>query len=162
MSLPVSAFVYTLADNTTKNNGQPEVTTTRFNINTLTAANLVAQTALIGNLVTAVEAVTIGNLVKRETVLAHDKPNSGPSSNVLAQRENKWLFRYHGTTLNQNFQLSIGTADLSKLVSHSEFLDLGTSPGSDLKTAFEAIVVSPNDAAEAVVLDSVQFVGRNN
>ena len=80
---------------------------------------------------------------------------------MLAQGENKWLLRYTSNTLHQKFQLSVGTADLSLLPSHQEFMDLSTGPGAALKAAFEAIARSPNAGAEAVTLDSVQYVGRN-
>jgi len=79
----------------------------------------------------------------------------------LAQREKKWLARYHDATNGQKFQVSWGTADLSLHMTNSEFLDLSTGAGAALKAAFEDVVVSPNDSSHAVVLDSVQFVGRN-
>jgi len=49
------------------------------------------------------------------------------------------------------------------LPDHSEFLDIVTtaSPGKVFKDAFEAIVKSPDDASETVVVTSCQFVGRN-
>jgi hypothetical protein len=100
--------------------------------------------------------------LREDIVFSRTQQAFGPSSNVLAQRENKYLARYHGTTLNQKFQVSFGTADLSLLPSHSEFLDLTTGPGEALKSAFDAVVKSPDDSSEAVSLDSVQFVGRNS
>jgi len=161
MALPVSFMSLTMADNTVRSNGTPETTTISLPVTTLTAGNYAAQSALIAALVTALEGITIGNPIKSETVILRDIISAAAASDVLAQRENKYLLRYHGATLAQKFQASIGTADLTQLVDHSEFIDLTSGTGAALKSAFEAIVKSPDDASEAVVLDSVQFVGRN-
>lgn len=161
MALPVSFYSLTLNDNTLRSNGIPESTNSEIAITTLTAANYAAQSALIAALQTAIDDVVIGVLAKATTTILRSILSSSPASSPLAQRENKWLLRYHGNTLQQKFQVSIGTADLSLLSNNSEFLDLTTSPGSALKSAFEAIAKSPDDGAESVTLDSVQFVGRN-
>jgi hypothetical protein len=161
MALPVSFMSLTKADNTLKPSGLPETTTITLPVTTLNAGNLAAQTTLISNLIGALGGITIGLATKYEIVVTRSVLGSGPASSPLAQRENKYLLRYHGTTLNQKFQASIGTADLSLLTGNSEFLDMTGTEGAALKTAFEAVVKSPDDGAEAVVLDSVQFVGRN-
>lgn len=161
MALPTSFYNLTINDNTRKANGKPESTSLGLAITTLTAANVVAQQALVINLENAIDGVTIGEMAKSEIVFDRDILSQDPAASTLAQRENKWLMRYHGNTLNQNFQVSVGTADLTQLPNNSEFLDLTAGAGLALKTAFEAIVKSPNDGAEAVTLDSVQFVGRN-
>jgi len=161
MALPVSFYNLTVNDNTLKANGTPESSSMGVAVTTLTAANVAAQSALIINLENAIDGVTIGEMAKSEIVFERSILSASPASSTLAQRENKWLMRYHGNTLNQKFQVSVGTADLTLLDSGSEFLDLTADEGLALKTAFEAIVKSPNDAAETVTLDSVQFVGRN-
>jgi len=161
MALPVSFMSLTMADNTVSPSGKPETSTISLPVTTLSAANYAAQSALIAALVTALEGITIGNPAKSETVILREIISAAPASDPLAQRENKFLLRYHGTTLNQKFQASIGTADLTQLMTNSEFIDLSAGAGAALKSAFEAVVKSPNDAAESVVLDSVQFVGRN-
>jgi len=161
MALPVSFMSLTMADNTVKSNGTPETTTISLPVTTLNAGNYAAQSSLIAALVTALEGITIGNPVKSETTILRSIISAAAASDPLAQRENKFLLRYHGSTLNQKFQASIGTADLTQLMTNSEFIDLTAGTGLALKSAFEAIVKSPNDSSESVVLDSVQFVGRN-
>jgi len=161
MALPTSFYSETVADNTVKGNGQPETATWSVPITTLTAANLVAQTTLIGNLSTAVNALLMGEVVKKEVVQDRVDFPDVPATSILAQRENKFLARYHGTTLGKKFRVSFPVADLTNLMDHSEFVDLTTGAGAALKTAFEALVKSPDDGSEDVVLDSVQFVGRN-
>jgi len=161
MSLPVSFVSVTFNDNTVKSNGQAESTTASFPIATLSAANYAAKAALIDALLAAVGGIVIGVEAKEETTFLRSFISADPASSALAQRENKWLMRYHDATTQQKYQVSVGTADLTKLADHSEFLDLTGGDGAALKTAFEAIVVSPGNSANAVVLDTVQFVGRN-
>jgi len=162
MPLPLSSFSITIADNTLKPNGEPETTSTTVPVTTLTPANVAAQITLANNLSAAIAAITLGNFIKNESVYARNVVGVGPAASNLAQRENKWLFRYHDATNYQKYQVSYGTADLSLLPDHEEFLDLTADPGLAVKTAFEAVVVSPGDSAHSVILDTVQFVGRNS
>lgn len=162
MALPVSFYGNTIADNTVKSNGEPETSTWAVPITTLTAANLVAQTALIVALQSAINALILGNVAKEETVVLRQFPTPGPATNILAQRENKWLIRYHDLANNSKFRVSIPTADLSQLIAHSEFVDVTAGNGLALKNAFEAIVRSPDNSSDNVILDSIQFVGRNS
>lgn len=161
MALPLSWITQAIADNTRKSSGDPETTSFSVPVTTLTPANVAAQETLMGNLATAIAGITLGNTVQRELVYWRQTFEKVPASSPLAQRENKWLVRYHDATTFQRYQVSIGTADLSKLATNSEFLDLGSGDGAAFKTAFEAVVVSPADASHAVIVDSVQFVGRN-
>lgn len=163
MPLPVSFFSLTLADNTLKNNGMPETTTSRVPITTVTAGNFTTVDTAITALVAAIDGITLG-VVNRRTTESYTSTatNPAPSSDPLAQRENKYLCRYHDVVNGKRFSVSFGTADLSLHMANSEFLDLTAGPGLALKTAFEAVVVSGDDSAHAVVLDSVQFVGRNS
>lgn len=161
MPLPLSWFSATVADNTVKANGEPESSNYRVAITTLTPANVAATETLAGNLLTAVQGVTIGANLSKELTYSKTLLGSTPAASTLAQRENKWLCRYHDATNFQKFQVSLPCADLTKLDAGEEFLDLTAGEGLALKTAFEAVVVSPNDSAHATVLDTVQFVGRN-
>jgi len=162
MALPKSFYTLTINDNTKKPNGTPESSSSTLAITTLTAANVVAQTALVVNLENAIDGISIGQNAKSEILWERIIISTLAAASALAQRENKWLCRYHGATLNEKFQVSFGSADLTLLANNSELLDLTAGAGLALKTAFEAIVKSPGDGAEAVVLDSVQFVGRNS
>lgn len=162
MALPVSFYSLTIADNTLRSNGTPEITSTTFPVTTLTPANVAAIQTLMGNLATAIAGITIGAVQKNETVYARNQLSTSPAASQLAQRENKWLMRYHDATTNQKFSLSVGTADLTALPNNEEFLDLTAGDGLALKTAFEAVVVSPANSSNATVLDSVQFVGRSS
>jgi hypothetical protein len=161
MTLPVSFVSQVLLDNTVKANGEPESASYALPVTTLTAANYVAKKALIDVLTVAVGGVTLGNVKKTEVTILRDITAASPPSNIAAQRENKLLIRYHDAITLQKYRASIPTFDLTTLPAHSEFLDLTAGVGQALKDAFEAIVVSPGDSANSVVLDSAQFVGRN-
>lgn len=161
MAVPVSFYSETIADNTVKLNGQPESSTWQVATVQLSAANVVAQTALLAALSTAVQGVTIGNLLRTQVLFNKNEISSAAAAVQAAQRENKLLLRYHGATSNQKFNVSIPTFDLTLLPNHSEFLDLTAGVGLALKDAFEDVVRSPNDSSEVVILDTAQFVGRN-
>jgi hypothetical protein len=161
MSTPVSFYSSRINDNTIKQNGSAESGTWQVAITTLTAANLTAQETLLAALQSAVDGITLGILAEHTTTVFRDQISAMASNNPLAQRENKWLVRYTGDTLHKKFQMSIPTADLSLLIPHSEFIDLAAGVGLAFKSAFEAIVKSPDDGAETVTVTSVQFVGRN-
>lgn len=162
VALPVSFYTLTLADNTLRANGSPEITSTTFPVTTLTPANVAAQQTLMGNLAVAIAGVTIGAVQSNQTVYARNILSSSPAASQLAQRENKWLFRYHDAITSQKATVSVGTADLTALPNNEEFLDLTAGDGLALKTAFEAVVVSPFNSSNATILDSVQFVGRSS
>lgn len=140
-----------------------ESTTWQVAVTDLNATNLAAQLTAITALNTAVAGLIIGNTTKEEITLDRSINSTGPSSNKNAQREAKWLVRYHGVTLNKQFQMSIGTCDLSKLPTgiHTDLVDITTGPGKAFADAFAAVVVSPDDSSEATIVDSIQHVGRN-
>ncbi len=161
MATPVSFWGATWNDNTVKRNGDPESASTEFAIVTLTAANIVAQTALLVTLKDALNAISIGQFSKETTTAFRGTPSTVPAGSTLSQRENKYLIRYHDSLTNRKYRGSIPCADLSLLPDGSEFLDLTTGEGADVKAAFEAVIVSPDNTAAAVVVDSIQFVGRN-
>lgn len=162
MAIPTSFMLETYNDNTQKANGEPESASIRLPIATLSAANLVAKLALVAALRTAFAGVVIGVDAKQEITLKSDIFSRNRAPSTAAQRENKWLLRYHDAVTYKKFSGSLPTADLSLLPDGSEFLDLTADPGLALKTAFEAIVVSGDDDSHATVLDSAQFVGRNS
>jgi len=163
VALPLSSISMSVNDNTlNQKTGKPESAEFQFNVNDITAGNIVATLAAWTTFRSAINAIIIG-VERQESVVAYrtTASNTRASSN-LAQRENKWLCRYHDATNSLPYKLSIPTADLSLLPDGLEYLDLADGGvGEDFKTAWEALVKSPYDPTHATVLDSVQFVGRN-
>jgi len=161
MARPVSQASQTLQDYGTPGSGTgAEKSSWAFWTSTLTAANFTAQTGLISALFTAALDLTLGSQAGTR-VLAVSTVSAVENTNPLAQRENKWLVRYHDTG-GTKFTLEIPTADLSLLDTGTEFLDLAGTEAAAFKTAFEAVVKSPDDPTLTVTLDSIQFVGRRN
>lgn len=157
----VSSIGLSIADNTVAPNGRPQTTSTVVPITTLTAANVVAQLALVDTLITATNSIILGNLYKEDVNWSTIMLNAlTPATEQEAQREKKWLVRYHDSSSYENFQISIGTADWSLLPDHEEFLDLTAGVGLAWKTAAEAIMKSPSDPTHTIEVDSIQKVGR--
>jgi len=162
MTVATSFWELSLNDNTLKQNGEPEHASMQVAITTLNAGNLAATATLIAALKTASLAVVLGHVRQDTTTLLRPIPSVSRPTDTAAQRENKWLLRAHSATSNQKFRYSLPTANLSLLGDGSEYLDLTADEGLDFKTAFDAVVRSPNDASEFLVLDSMQFVGRTS
>jgi len=130
----------------------------RFTITDLSAANFVAISGALTTLWTNIAALLLGSPVSRRVVAISQEVAASPVTDPLAQRENKWLVRYHDTS-GRKFTLELPTADLSLLDTNSEFLDLAGTEAAAFVSAFEAVAKSPSDQSN-IVVDSIQFVGR--
>jgi hypothetical protein len=161
MARPISYASQTLQDYGKVGSGTGgEKSSWSFWTANLTAANLTAQEGLISALFTATLDITRGSQSSTR-ILAASTSSAVTNNDPLAQRENKWLVRYHDAD-GTKFTLEIPTADLSLLTDGDEFLDLTGTEAAAFKTAFEAVVKSPDDPTLATTLDSMQFVGRRN
>jgi len=131
------------------------------------AADLAWDTFLL-----ATNAITLGVTVHAhyiQDLLINPVSNAASAS---AQRENKLLVRYHSATSLQKATMTVPTIDLPNLVFETDAKDfvsktLWTAGGtvmSDWVTAFQNFVKvpAPDDyTPELVVVDSLEFVGRN-
>lgn len=126
----------------------------------LTAANLIAQQALMAALVAATGGIIIGTL-NRETVLLSDTLISAvPATNPFAQRETKWLVTWVDTVTDEVHQSEIPTADLAELVPNGGTLNVAAaSAGEDFVNAFEAFV--RGNGVNTVQVAEIRHVGRN-
>lgn len=154
-----SQYELTYNDNTVIG-GSPEKGRLRLNIVQIDAGNLAATQTALAALLSAIQAIVIGELNKERIVLSDTLSSSAPAASPLAQRENKWLVTYTDTTTHRLFKCEIPTADLSLLTGNSEALDLSAGVGGAFKTAFEAVVKSIDGNAVQVI--SVKFVGRKS
>jgi len=157
MAAPKSSYTQTRLDYSSEKSS--------WSINTvdLTAANVVAQQALIATLKSAVDAIVLTAETNDQLVFTKSGTGSGtPPSNAMAQRENKWLVRYVGDATFRVFSVEIPGADLSKLTTtpQTDFADLTDPDISAFVAAFEAVVRSPDDPTETVTVRNIQFVGR--
>lgn len=127
----------------------------------LSAANYDAQVALHEALITAVQALTTMPIHKRQTVASEAILTSTRPTDPYAQREIKWLVRFHDNVTGQPLTVTVPGADLSLLDAGSEVLDLTGTEAAAFKTAFEAYVKAGEGSDNAVVVDQILFVGRN-
>lgn len=162
MAVPISYASVEIADNTLKSNGKPETSTCRFAVDTATPANVATIEGNIGGFVAAMVGITLGRIVKQEFIYSVTQNDKIPAASKLAQRENKWYLRYHNPNTHLSFGISYPCADLTKTMANSEFVDITAGAGLAVKTAFEQVVVCPDDPLTFGILDSIQFVGRNS
>ena len=136
-----------------------EGSTVQVNSAAITALNHDAQVAAMTSFIDAMAAITLGLKVRQQygnvdQILANDSE----AASAFAQREAKWLVRYHDSA--NNWKLEIPCPDLQFLDTNNKgFLDLSGTEGAAFVSAFEAFVLSPDGLATTV--DSVQHVGRN-
>lgn len=160
--MALSHYKQTLNDNTlNKRTGQPESAHFRVPIITATPATIANIETLVGNLKVAINGISNGVFSSSEIVYSGTDAVSTRAASTSDQRENKWMCRYHDATTGRKSRVTIPVADLSVLADGEEFLDLTADPGLAFKTAFEAIVRDEVTPGNSIVLDSVQFVGRN-
>jgi len=162
MARPITFISQTLQDYGTPGSGSgAEKSSWSVWGSTLTAGNIVAQEGLASSLWSAALDITLGS-ESATKILATSTQSAVVNTNPLAQRENKWLVRYHDTA-GTRFTVEIPTADLSLLDTGTEFLNLADGgPIAAFVTAFEAYAKSPDDPTLTVTVDSIQFVGRRN
>lgn len=158
MARPGSRASMTIQDYGTPGSGSgAEKSNVGWWMATFTAGNLVAQTGAAAAIRTAILDLILGGQSNAINV-ALETPGSVNITDPNAQRENKWLVRYHDTA-GARYTIEIPTAKLSLLDTGTEFLDLTGTEAAAFVTAFEAGAVSPADSS-AVTVDSIQFVGR--
>lgn len=159
MARPASFMNVSYADYGSDSAPYGETSTVRLPITTIIAGNYASMQTAIAALAVALNGVSLGVETKRTTIAADVVQGSGPAASPYAQRENKWLLRYHDSVNGVKYQAEVPCANLTLLTPNTEFMDETSSEFTALKTAFEAIVKSPDDD-NTVVLDSAQFVGR--
>lgn len=130
----------------------------------VTALSIAGYLTAVGAGRAAIEGITEG-IVATET-LTMDKTNvsAATPTAVTAQVERKWLGRYHDTVTQKKYRFEIPTAELitGRLLANSDFADLvGDTNMAAFKTWFDGFARSPDSDTNAVVLDSMQHVGRN-
>jgi hypothetical protein len=123
----------------------------------LNAGNFAAAEALRAAFESAVDAVSLGNNGSEQFIAVENAVARNPSTNPLAQRENKWLVSAMETNGNA-VTFTIPCADLSLLGEDGETMDTGLTVYDDLVAAAEAFVLS-NDG-EAITVTSVKFRAR--
>ena len=125
-----------------------EMTTATFRVTAVTAANHDAQVTAMDALKSAIDGVTVGTIA-RDAYGNKDEIAISKPSLEWAQRETGWLLVGYDSTEMKWFKNYVGCADLT-LLDETETdpnlrksLALGSGAGATLKTAYEAVVISP-------------------
>lgn len=106
----------------------------------------------------AVEAITIGNLVKDTRIMEVDQQSKLPAGDKTAQREMKWLVRMHNAA-GDPLKMLLPCADLSFLDENNRAqMDKDAAEYTALTTAIAALFLTDG---QTVYIDDVIFVGRN-
>jgi len=132
----------------------------------LTAGNFVAQSTLFDTLVTATDAITLGNRTRNS--YATDNIQTGAQPTNGAAREIKLLIQYRDVTTGEKMTSTVPTLDptVPEYVLNANAKDviiIPTDPGV-LKTfvdAFEAFAINPR-TGNAVEVYGLKVVGRNS
>lgn len=141
---------------TYKDWGTPQETSTvTIPITDLTDTNIVAQTTLVDTLRTEIAKICIGGLKNRQLVAWENDTQTEPSS-ALAQREVKWVVKYHEVGTLEPHRMELPCANLLKLDPNASDKILMTD--ADVLTfiaAFEAVVEVNGNACE---VDEILFL----
>lgn len=137
-----------------------EISKARFKINAITAANFDATVSLVNALSAAILGCQVENALQSKKVIAQNNfITRAPATDKASQRETKWLMTLEDATLHTLSRHEFPLADSQYVQANTDFMDLSDGVGEALKTAVEAVVLSP--AGNAVLLVSVQYVGRS-
>lgn len=136
-----------------------EVSRISARITDIDAANYVAVTTAVADLIAAMGAIGLG-VFKASAVRTREVAySSTPPSDQTAQRETKWLIRSEDDVTHEIVRHEFPCADLSLLSGNNDTITDFTPSGlAAFKTAWEAVVKSK--VGNAVSLISLQHVGK--
>lgn len=136
-----------------------EKSTATFYVDDFVESTYDSQVSLVASLFTALLNITLGIEVKRFLKVLDVGSGSGQATDVMAQRELKWLVRYSDDVTAKSYQMEVPSPDVSLLSSSArQNMDISGGAGAAFVSAFEAAAVSPD--GNAVTVESVTLVGR--
>lgn len=141
-----------------------------FNTGPVTALTIAGLLTEFGALRSATAAITLGTITDEAQYAWRTNLDNTKPTDPNAQRERKWLVTYEDNTATLGvgidnpgykkvFNTEIPTADLSKLTTDTDIVDLTQTEIADWVTAFEAIAKSPYGGSAHVL--QIAAVGRN-
>lgn len=139
-----------------------EPSNSKVTITQLTAGNVVATLALVDALISAIEAITLGQMTKSRVVFRDQVEDATTPTDPTAQRESKWLVHYHDTTTGKKYRIELPCADLTgtNLNTNSDEANLADTQIAAFVTAFEAVASDPDTGLNTVAVDKIEFVGK--
>lgn len=118
-----------------------------------------ADTDLMRN---AIDGITTGIMAQQTLVAEKDILSGATPTNVYAQRELKWLVRYHDNVTSKPYTLTLPCADpTARLIAGTDLANLAQTEVAAFVTRFQSYAKDPDTLTNAVTVDSIQLVGRN-
>lgn len=133
-----------------------------FNYGEITAISIPGFLTEYGAFRSAVEAVSIGNLVADQWAGDKTKYTNTVPTDRSAQRERKWLVIYEDVTTLSLYRMEIPCADYDLtdvFEGETENVDLAQTEIAAMVAAFETLCRSPE--GNAVNVTAIRGVGRN-
>jgi hypothetical protein len=110
----------------------------------------------------AIAGITGGVMASESWIGDHTVLSNIPPTSEFAQREVKWLVRYIDTVTSKKYTLTLPCANpTGRLVTGTDIANLGQTEIAAFVTRFESFARCPDSDANAVEVQSLQFVGRN-
>lgn len=157
--MPGQKSSFTLVDAT------GETTTFAIPMGAITAVSLPDFLTEFGQLRTAIEGVTLGNVVRESWTGDNTTFTPGRPSDPAAQRETALRIYFIGNSGSPERHVTLGTVDTSKLTfpTESDSVPLDASPEIEaLVSAIEQIGRHPNSDLETITVTKLRLVGRNS
>jgi len=141
-----------------------ELSTATLSVPPITAVDLAGFLIGLAAYEAALDAFVLGEAAKSEIMMDRTIISADLPASAVAQRELKWLVRYHGVDSNTKATMEIPTPKITLtdvLVPGTDIVDLTQTQAAAFVTNFEAIGVFPGTDTEHVVVDQIVLVGRN-
>lgn len=116
---------------------------TRFFFGAITALNIAGFITQFGALRNALDGITLGTISRERWVGDSSVLSNLPPLDSLAQVELVWLIHYEDTVQGYDFDVSLATADPSKVVPGTDQADYTDPDIATFITAFETLVHDP-------------------
>jgi len=144
------------------NDYTPEPSTVTAQGLTLTAANFDAVVSAWTDFRAGVGGITRGLIISHQIgnpvqVIANGK---APAADPEAQREEKWLVRYHGATTGLPHRMELPCADMQYLDPNNRGFADPDDPAVAAFIGYFEVFVKEDDGS-AVVVDSIAHLGAN-
>jgi hypothetical protein len=141
-----------------------ELSSCTFNVSPITVGTITALLAEFASLRSATDAIVLGVRASDTVVMDKTVGSASRPTSAVAQRELKWLVRYHGVDDGKKWTCEIPTPDITLtdvLIPGTDIVDLTQTEMAAFVTAFETAVRPPGNDTSLVVIDQIVLVGRN-
>lgn len=136
-----------------------ESSSTQIYIPEIILGNILSVTGLINDYQAALDAITLGNNTRQQTVGVYADLGDAPAGSTSAQRENKWKVSYIDNATGDSHFFTIPTAMLTLLATNSDLMNIASGAGLAYVNALEAVAKS--ELGNDIAVTEIKFVGRN-